>query len=482
MSTTLDHPTARTAARPIPWPPAGSRSSAPERRPRAARRLLAVDLLTVAAWVLVAIPVAIWLAAGGFATAVATPAGVVLGAGIVAGLVGTALMVLMLLLAARIPWVDRTIGHDRALAAHSRLGQWTFGALLAHGLLVIGGYALADGTSVLAELGSLLGIGDVSLAVGSMLALTAVAVSSVATARRALPYEAWHVIHLVTYAAFALAIPHQFTQSGLFDDGLAFWYWSGLFLLTGFSLLTFRFLLPVISSLTHRLVVSRVVWESGDTVSIELSGRDLGALGAEGGQFLNWRFLAPGLWWHHHPFSLSASPTEDTLRITVRALGRGSAALTRVRPGTKVLVEGPYGVFTDRARTGRGLVLVGIGVGIAPVRALLESARFAPGEATVILRASTDDQVILRHEVEALCRARGARLAVLTGRRARRGDGTTQWVPESLAGLSLGDLVPDLAGADVFVCGPSDAADLVLADAATAGTPPSRLHNERFYS
>ena len=128
-----------------------------------------------------AVPVALWLAAGGLATAVATPAGLVTGAGILAGLVGTALLVLMLLLAARIPLVDRTIGHDRAIAVHSSLGQWTFGALVTHGLFIVTGYSLADGTGPVAEVASLLGIGDVAWAAVSLAALTAVAVTSIVT-------------------------------------------------------------------------------------------------------------------------------------------------------------------------------------------------------------------------------------------------------------------------------------------------------------
>jgi len=474
MTTSLDHPGNRLHD-------AASPATAPGPDPRrSGLRLLTADLLTALAWALVAVPVALWLAAGGLATAVATPAGLVTGAGILAGLVGTALLVLMLLLAARIPLVDRTIGHDRAIAVHSSLGQWTFGALVTHGLFIVTGYSLADGTGPVAEVASLLGIGDVAWAAVSLAALTAVAVTSIAAARRALPYEAWQGIHLLSYAAFALAIPHQFSLGGLFDDGPAFWYWSGLFTLTAFALLTFRVFLPLFSSLTHRLVVSRVIRESPDTVSIELTGRDLPGLGAEAGQFFHWRFLAPGLWWHQHPFSLSAAPTADTLRITVRDLGRGSAALANVRPGTPVAFEGPYGVFTDRARTAADVVLVGIGVGIAPVRSLLEGTSFAPGHGTVILRASTPELVLLRGEIEALCQARGARLVILTGPRAVGADGRPQWVPYALAGLHLADLVPGIADADVYVCGPQGAADLVLADAAASGTPHHRLHNERF--
>ncbi|MBG6108226.1 hypothetical protein [Frigoribacterium sp. CG_9.8] len=68
-------------------------------------------------------------------------------------------------------------------------------------------------------------------------------------------------------------------------------------------------------------------------------------------------------------------PTEDAARITVRQLGIGSSAISAVRPGTRVSLEGPYGVFTDTARTAPKLAIMVAGIGITPVRAFLEDAR-----------------------------------------------------------------------------------------------------------
>ena len=56
---------------------------------------------------------------GGFST----PAGSFTALGIVAGLAGMDLVLLMLLLAARIPFIDTTVGHDRALEFHRKLGK-----------------------------------------------------------------------------------------------------------------------------------------------------------------------------------------------------------------------------------------------------------------------------------------------------------------------------------------------------------------------
>jgi NAD(P)H-flavin reductase len=144
------------------------------------------------------------------------------------------------------------------------------------------------------------------------------------------------------------------------------------------------------------------------------------------------------------------------------------------------MIEGPYGIFTDKARTTPGLTLVGIGIGIAPIRAILEATAIVPGRATVILRAHTNQQLYLAREVEAICRARGAKLITLVGSRTKNRLGETTWLPASHSSLRLGDLVPDVANTDVYVCGPQAVSDLAVADALAAGTPAGAIHNERF--
>jgi predicted ferric reductase len=474
--------------------PATDQAATPQRRPngavvkalerrygRQARgRNLRVDLLTIIGWVSVAASIALWLADGGLA-AVTSVGTALKAAGIVSGLVATDLMVLMLLLAARIPFVDRAFGHDHAVALHSKLGKWTISGLVLHGWFLVCGYAALDKLSLPSEITSLLSVNDLVLGVCALGLLAGVGITSIVAVKRSMPYEVWHVIHLATYAAVGLSLPHQFSMSGLFAAGT--WervYWIGFFVVTALALLTFRVILPIFTSIEHDLVVTKVVREDSDVVSIEMQGSNLPALDVEAGQFFHWRFLAKGLWWHQHPFSVSAAPTGDTLRVTIRALGKGTTALMDVRPGTRVMIEGPYGIFSDKSRTAPGLTLVGIGIGIAPIRALLEATAVVPGNATVILRAHTANQLYLAREIDNLCRARGARLITLVGSRHRNRLGESGWMPASHDGNRLVDLVPNVAASDVYVCGPQAVADLVIADALAAGTPADAIHNEKF--
>jgi ferredoxin-NADP reductase len=123
--------------------------------------------------------------------------------------------------------------------------------------------------------------------------------------------------------------------------------------------------------------------------------------------------------------------------------------------------------------------MIGAGIGITPLRALLESTPFAPGEATVLLRGHTGQELYLADEILDLCQARGVRLLHLTGPRSHGG---STWLSEDAVqnGYSLTSYVPDIAEADVYVCGPAAWAANVIADAGKAGVPEEQIHHERF--
>lgn len=480
MSTRTDNPEVRTAAATI--------GTGPKRRQWALRlasryadqgraRDLRRDGLIVGAWTLLASSIALFLADHG-RTYFTTLGGAVTAGGIVAGLVATVAMSLMLVLGARVPFIDRTIGQDRALSLHAKLGKSMVFGLLAHGVLLIVGYAITAAVNPLAMFASLwASTFDFVLACLAIVGFGAVGVSSMMAVRKKYPYEAWYAIHLLSYVAIAASLPHQFSMSGMLAAGtVGRPFWIALWLGTAFCLLTFRVFLPLFSTLGHGLRVSRVVREGSDAVNIEFTGRGLDRLGARGGHWLNWRFLIPELALQPHPFSLSIDPTNTTMRVTVRNLGAGTARLMNLLPGTRVAIEGPYGMFTDEARTRGRVVLAGAGIGIAPVRALLESTSFVPGDAVVILRASTPGELYLLDEVRTLCAAKGATLYVLMGRRA----GDDAWVDAAHAGLHLTDFAPWASEADVFLCGPNPWMDAFVADAEACGVPAGQIHDERF--
>lgn len=229
--------------------------------------------------------------------------------------------------------------------------------------------------------------------------------------------------------------------------------------------------MPLAQLVRHRLTVAEIVAEGPGVVSVSIVGRSLDRLRAEPGQFFLWRFLDRRRIWSAHPFSLSAAPDGRSLRITVKALGDHTARIASVRPGTRVLAEGPFGVFTETARRRREKVLlIAGGIGITPVRALVERMR---GDVIVVYRALTDSDLVLRDELDALATRNGITVEYVVG--DHRGEGARLLSPEHLR-----ELVPDAAERDVFLCGPPAMTDAIGRNLRTAGVPRGHVHVERF--
>jgi ferredoxin-NADP reductase len=204
-------------------------------------------------------------------------------------------------------------------------------------------------------------------------------------------------------------------------------------------------------------------------VSVVCSGRRLERLAVSGGQYFQWRFLTKELWWHAHPYSLSALPSPPYIRFTVKGLGDQSRAVVHLKRGTRVAIEGPYGVFTHHARSSDRVVLIGAGVGITPLRALLEDLPLAI-DVTVVIRASTTDDLLHRDEVAALVDLRGGRFHEVVG-------------PRHEVAFDVGALrrlVPHLSSSDVYVCGPDGFNNTMVAAALKLGVPRDHVHVEAF--
>jgi len=437
------------------------------------------DLLVTLLWASGAAAAALFLAYGG-AGQFGTLSAAVTSLGIIAGLIGTDFVLVMLVLAARIPLLDRTIGHDRAIALHRSLGKPALYLLLGHAGLLLIGYGIPEGLNPIAEIGSMLALPDMPLAFIGLGLMILVVVTSLIAVRRHFSYEAWHIVHLLSYVSVAFALPHQLSVGGVLAQGtLQRTYWIALYVLAFGSIVTFRFVEPFVASLRHRMSVAGVTTIAPGVTSIHLRGKSLRSLGSAGGQFYIWRFWTGRTWWHSHPISLSAMPTDTTARITVKELGNGSARISQVPVGTRVSIEGPYGLFSDAARTAPHLAIVAAGVGVTPVRALLEHATFEPGEATVLLRATSADETYLWDEVRAIAAAKGATVYTMVGRRSPR---APHWMPadDARRGVTLQSVFPHLTDSDLYICGPTAWLDLVEADARSAGIPEHQLHSERF--
>lgn len=420
-----------------------------------------------------------WLHGGGLDSVSLGAGAFTTSLGRLTGLVAADLLLIQVVLMARVPWIEREYGQDRLARWHRLVGFTSFNLMLAHVVLITVGYAATDGSSLPREAWNLVSTyPGMLLATAGTVALVMVAVTSVKIARAKLRYESWHLLHLYAYLGIGLSLPHEFWTGADFRQPIAQAFWWTLYVIAAGSILLYRIGVPLWRSARHRLRVEAVIPEAPGVTSVYLRGRRLDRLPVRAGQFFLWRFLGRRGWTRAQPYSLSAAPRPDLLRITVKDLGDGSSEVAGLRPGTRVLIEGPYGRLTGDVRRHRRITLIACGIGITPIRALMEAEHYPPGEATLIYRAGRPEDFAFRREIEAIARTRGVNVIFLPGPRGARGS----WLPAGHRNplASLMRMVPFLTRSDVFVCGPEPWMESVVETLHAGGVPEDQIHVERF--
>jgi predicted ferric reductase len=400
------------------------------------------------------------------------------GVGRVTGLVGTYLALWQLLLMARLPWLERCFGFERMAVLHRWNGYVVLGLLVGHGIFQTLGYQLGDGKDVASQLADF--ISSYEGLVGAIAGLglfIAVVVMSITIARRHLAYETWYFIHLYSYVAIALAFSHQLATGVDFAGNPTFVaYWYALYVMTIGPLILYRVVGPLALYSRHRFRVQAVEKEGRGVFSIYITGRNLRRFEIEAGQFAIWRFLDAKRWWQAHPFSISAVPDGRRLRITVKNSGDFTGGVHALKPGTPVLIDGPFGKFTERPANSKVLLIAG-GIGITPVRPLAEEMAADGFDVRVLYRAHGEGDLVFKKEMDALTARYGIRVDYLVTQSAGRQSSRESWFSPS----TMRRLVPDIGDRVVYMCGPSRMMATVSSSLEAVGVPAERIRTEVFH-
>ncbi len=378
----------------------------------------------------------------------------------------------MLVLMARSPVIEHGIGADRLARWHSRAGPSIILLAAVHALAAVLAWAQVSGTSPLTAARELMGWPGLLAAASGLALLIGVGAVSIRWIRRRLAYEHWHLVHLLTYLAAALPFTHQLAGPNLAGNRAGQIVWSLLYVYAFALVIRYRLVQPLHQLWRHRLRVEEIVRESGDVVSMVLSGSHLEELRAEAGHFFRWRFMTRSTWLASYPFSLSAPPTNNQLRITIKALGLGTRLLHKLHPGTLVLAEGPYGALTGARRRHPRVLLIAGGVGITPMRVLFETLDLPGEDLTLVYRARSEEALIFRAELDEIAKRKGARVIYLIG--------PTDDPANLLNAYTLGKMVGRLHEHDIYLCAPPRMAGPIRQSLLHTGHSRSQLHEEQF--
>jgi predicted ferric reductase len=267
------------------------------------------------------------------------------------GLAASVLLLAQVLLMARVPAVESAFGQDRLTRIHRVVGFTSFTLVVAHVVLITWGYAAGSLLRTPATMWDLtLHDPGMLLAAAGTLCLVMVVATSIRAARRRLRYESWHLMHLYAYLGVGFALPHQlWTGQELVSSTARTVFWWTAWAATAAAVLWWRVGVPLTRNLRHQLRVAAVVPEGDGVASVYLTGRRLDRLAVEAGQFMTFRFLGRAGWTRANPYSLSAAPDGRSLRITVGAVGDGSASVPALVPRslqglTELVVTRNYGI------------------------------------------------------------------------------------------------------------------------------------------
>jgi predicted ferric reductase len=298
-----------------------------------------------------------------------------------------------------------------------------------------------------------------------------VTITSLKKIRRKLSYETWYFIHLLIYGSILMGFWHQIYLGNDFSkDKVAKYFWISLHLLVLIILLNSRFL-SLFKAWVNPLRIKSINLTAHDTLEIILAGGRLGKIKAESGQFAMLRFLTKELWYESHPFSLSSAPKKEGIRFTIKIKGDATTKLKLLMVGQKVVVEGPYGAIVKSQIGNSPTLLIAGGVGIAPIRALLED--FTPANKPhVIFRVKTPEDIVHLAELEELCARNDGTIEIISG--PTRKLSTPPFSPENLL-----KTIPNLTYRQAILCGPESMIISGVRGLIKAGVPFESIHYER---
>lgn len=438
--------------------------------PPKASRVLDTDVGAVIG-ALTLVVVGLWARHGGVTDLSGTATSMFTSLASLSGLFASEAGILGLVLVTRTAQLERRYGLDRMFNWHRILGEAMALFLVVHIVTSIEAWANPGG--IVNAVKDLTGR-EAYMAlttVGTVMVLF-VTVTSLRAVREKFNYETWYFIHLMAYVGLAFSFSHQIVLGVDFmHDDLARWFWIGIHVALVAWIIWGRWG-TLVSSLMRPLRVASVQPEANGVVSLTLTGTNLRGHRAASGQFYYLRELSPGRWWRNNPFSLSSEPSTAGLRFTIKDRGDASRAFTQIAVGTRVAIEGPYGVCTPDLVGNDKVLLVAGGVGIGPVVSFLEQLR-PSSEPVVLYRAHSQAEVAHADELDKLVAERGGRLHVLVGARH------TLKVADPFAGDVLLKTIPDLASRVVVVAGPESMIKAVQHGARDAGVPSERIHAER---
>jgi len=394
-------------------------------------------------------------------------------------LVGFMILIVQVLLAARIKWIERAFGLDILIRYHKYMALAAASLLIMHPILMALGQRSWK-LLIRLDLPWYIWIGKMALVL-----VIANVLISMYQGRIGLTFEKWRFGHdLLAPTILVLIFIHPWFAGDDMELLPMQVLWTCLFLLAAVVFIYHRFVRP--GRLRQRSYrVDDIQQETTDVWTVKLvppKGQDINDYLPGQFHFLTF-FGNPKLPVEEHHWTISSSPAEKTfISSTIKAVGDFTASIGQTEPGDTAAVHGPFGRFSYMLHPEeRDLVFMAGGIGITPFIAMLRHMRDTGDTRTVVLLYANrnEDQIVFREELDQIT-AKGRPKLTLVHVLSRAGGswaGETGHVDQhritKYCGLNLEDKA-------FYICGPLTMAQKLLTILRDLGIPEKRIRREIF--
>lgn len=386
------------------------------------------------------------------------------------GLLATFCALMQFVLIGRMPVIEQEFGLDKLARIHHKNGRWAYIFMLAHVSAILGYYANSLNSTVWRQLLSLVQSNeDLLKAFIAIILFTTVFVTSLAIVRLKLKYEAWYFVHLIVYVAILLPFAHQIKLGGSLFSPAARFYWIFMYAFVLGQFAVFRWIWPSYLFFKHRLKVRKIVRETDNSTNIYITGKNITDFVRKSGQFMIFRFLDLSRVWEAHPFSLSWSAENKDIRITVKNSGDFTSQIQSIKPGTSVFAMGPYGIFTDKVLNTDKVLFIAGGVGITPIRSLVEDFGKRGLDMVLLYSNKSEKEIIFRDELERYVRESNLGVNYFISDKGER-----------ITKEAIVKYVKDYKDREIYLCGPEGFMDAVLQMLKELKVEEKYIHYEKF--
>jgi len=212
-------------------------------------------------------------------------------------------------------------------------------------------------------------------------------------------YLAWQYIHILTYVLLGFALYHAFFWGSDAKNPI-FQVIYVIILIAVIPGAFYRFIYKYRAWRRPKFYISKIIQETNNVFSLNL--RSDKKINFKAGQFCFLRLKGKKLY-ARHPFTISSSPQEEGFLFTVKNTGRFTFALSKMKIGDEVLIDGPFGRFVERKKSG-DLVFVAGGVGITPFRSMALDflSRGRQGKISLIYCAKNKEDLVFENDFNRL--------------------------------------------------------------------------------